>query len=230
MYYFIFYHIPKCGGSSIREFCKNLFINSGYNLENIYIAAKNQGRPNIMSENILNNIKYKLENKKIILSHINTKLYNLLPSKYNITCIRNPITRFFSNFNHFILSNNSNYNLEDLFINNINKFNEIGVYLIYYNSNYFINDNKSYDFIIIFENLNNDLKKLNKNINSKIDINIPHINPGKDNIINKNYFKFNINNKIHNDIVDYLKIKLKKDIDIYNNICINRKLNEYIIK
>lgn len=228
MYDFIFYHIPKCGGSSIREFCKKLFINSDYNIEDIYIAAENHNRPNIMSKDILNNIKNKLENKKIILSHINTNLYNLLPSKYNITCIRNPITRFFSSFNHFILYNNPDYNLEDLFVNDINKFNKINIFNIYYNGQYYIEENK-YNFIIIFENLKEDLKLLNNKINSKIDINIPHIKPCKENVVNKNYFKLNLNNKIHVDIVNYLKIKLKKDIDIYNKICLNRKLDKYII-
>lgn len=228
MYDFIFYHIPKCGGSTIREYCKNIFLKKGYSINDIYIACEEKGLPNLMDENKLKQVSKILENKKVILSHIHTRLYDRLYSKYTITCIRNPITRFISSFNHFILMDNPDANLEDLFLNYRTHLDtKIGV--LYTSTGYF-KTIQAYDFIIIFENLISDLNFLREKIGLQTHINIPHEIPAEKNKSNKNYFKLDMYNPIHIKIVEYLKIKLLEDINIYNEICIMRKLNKLIIE
>ena len=115
---FIFYHIPKCGGSSLREFFKNMFLSLGYDKTQIYIADEDNNHYNLMTSEILKDMHSILKSKKIILSHINHTLSGQLHSKFRVTCLRNPIDRFISSFNHFGLMEDPSANLIDDIIHN----------------------------------------------------------------------------------------------------------------
>jgi hypothetical protein len=106
---FIFYHIEKCAGTSLRHELNNYFsefINSEYifmpELSNIDKSI------NLTHHNIqtIKNIGYKyiqyLYKIKVILCHIscNDTQFHFHP-EFAITCIRNPITRVISHYNFF---------------------------------------------------------------------------------------------------------------------------------
>jgi hypothetical protein len=222
---FIFFHIPKCGGSSIREYFKRIFLNLKYRDHTIYISIEGKKIHNLTDENKLNLMLPKLKKTKILLSHINCNLYEKLNSKFRITCIRNPIDRYISSFNHFELLEDSSKNLIDLFLKK-----KISIFNIYDSDIWLRKNYKDYNYIIIFENLENDLNEINKILKINFKIKIPNINPGIKNVNKKNYFKFNFNKKYHKDIYEFLKKKLQPDILIYNEICKIKGLDYLKIK
>ena len=74
MYDFIFFHIPKCGGSSIRVFCKEMWRKKGCSDSEIYVADEDQGIPNLVTNETLQQASPILSTTKVILSHINLNL------------------------------------------------------------------------------------------------------------------------------------------------------------
>ena len=125
MYDLVFYHIPKCGGTSIRNYIGKIFLKKNYSVDNIYISKVSNGLKDLMSEKDIESMKDVLKNKKVILSHINNKLHMLLKSKINITCIRNPINRLVSSFNHFTLLNDNSKTLTDIYLNDKASFDKL---------------------------------------------------------------------------------------------------------
>ena len=229
---FVFYHIPKCGGTSLRQFFKKLYLTNGFHEEDIYLSCNTTNNIDIMNSDILTTILPVLKKKKIVLAHINHKLYPKLPSKMNITCIRNPIHRFISSFNHFTLQSNPTYNLEQLYLHDRDQFDKLcnNCYGCTSNS-WFRNNISDFNFIIIFENLDADLKYVTNMLKFSTPIDVPHIDPCKKNKLNPNHFKFDMNNSIHKDIYEYIRQRLSKDIAIYNKICVIRGLNDnFLIK
>jgi len=220
---FVFFHIPKCGGSSIREYFKNLFTKLGYK-DKIYVACESKGLKNLMNIEILEEMNDIIKNKKILLSHINCKLYSKFLMKYCITCIRNPINRYISSFNHFILMDNKNKNIIKLF-----RENKLKPGTIYDKNIWFRKDLNDYNYIIIFENMKNDIENIKNTINKNINIEFPYVDPAFKSKKYKNYFKFNFKLSEHVDLYKFLKKELKNDIEIYNTIYINRNLNNLII-
>jgi len=227
---FAFYHIPKCGGSTLREFFKKMLLNKGYKESEIYI-------PDRENNNIMNNADFIkmipiLNDKKVLLAHINNNLYPKINAKFNITCIRNPIHRFISSFNHFNLLDNPKLNLEKLYLNERVLFDTLCINCYSCPSReWFRNNIFDYNYIIIFENLEEDLKQLSSNIfDIQKELDLPHVDPGKINKFNTNFFKLDMTFPLHMEMYQHIKGNLKNDIDLYNKICLFRKLNDKIIK
>jgi len=228
MYDLVFYHIPKCGGTSIRNYIGKIFLKKNYPVDNIYISKVSNGLKDLMSEEDIESMKDVLKNKKVILSHINNKLHMLLKSKINITCIRNPINRLVSSFNHFTLLNDYSKTLTDIYLNDKASFDKFCQNI--YKNKIWMREIYDYDYIIIFENLENDLIEIKNKLQVNDAIPIDHQDPGKMNKTNKNYFKWDFENSTQVDMYEYIKVRLKEDIDKYNKICKIKNLRDLIIK
>ena len=60
---------------------------------------------------------------------------------------------------------------------------------------------------------------------------VPHIDPCKKNKLISNNFKFDMKNRVHRDMFEYIKNRLSKDIEIYNKVCLIRSLSDkFLIK
>jgi hypothetical protein len=97
---FIFYHLVKCAGSSLRLSLYNKFENMYKN--KIYIPSK-YGNINFMKENITNirNTNGYLD-LKVILSHYKYNDFDLsINPKFKITFIRDPVKRVISHYYFF---------------------------------------------------------------------------------------------------------------------------------
>ena len=111
---FIFYHIEKCRGTSLRDSLYYYFINI-YNKKQIFDTNKSSdyriqfNKKNI--DTIKNDNNFDYDNIKIIMSHVRVYdfpyLLNTTPIK--ITIIRNPIDRIISHYYYF---DKANYNCE----------------------------------------------------------------------------------------------------------------------
>ena len=102
---FIFFHIPKCGGSSFREILFEYFLKIYKRRRKIYLSRLFENINLVGDLNKINNhlIKYRLNNVKVILSHCEVKDFpDLINDKvFKFTIIRNPIDRFISHYYFF---------------------------------------------------------------------------------------------------------------------------------
>ena len=104
---FIFTHIPKCGGTSFRQFINETALNSGIKKEAIYIPGFN-GLPNDKNIGQLNEMECQLlkqRDLKILANHskfeAHTAMGISLEKPFYFTLLREPISRFISHYNFF---------------------------------------------------------------------------------------------------------------------------------
>ena len=188
----VFYHIEKCAGSSLRVMLYRYFKHI-FNASEIYVPLDDNIIPNFSRSN-LNDINAFIDIRKIkvILSHTSiTDLYN--PVRIKITCIRNPFERIISHY-YFFDYNTTKKELYDM------EYNELRDYFVLYGSLICkrmgcLDKNKhttiesirdsirSMDFILLVEQLDEDLNILNNelnkiyNVNKKIKSEILNITP-----------------------------------------------------
>lgn len=102
---FIFFHIPKCGGTSFREILFVYFKKIYKRRREIYLSRLFKNFNLVGDFNKINNhlIKYKLNNIKVILSHCKVKDFPALMNDkvFKFTIIRNPIDRLISHYYFF---------------------------------------------------------------------------------------------------------------------------------
>lgn len=123
----IFYHIPKCGGSSLRKMIYDV-IDDEVKRNTLcppYTNVLSNNDVRACTELSINREKTETENLKIILTHI-SYLPDLHP-KLKITVLRNPIDRVISHYYFFEFrdKNSPLYNIEldNLYNNDRNLFN-----------------------------------------------------------------------------------------------------------
>lgn len=215
----VFYHIEKCGGSSIENMLYKYFLNI-YSDKEIYIPKKN------------NNKHYKEEQKtffeenqfKVILSHISfNHPLSIFPEHLSITCIRNPIDRiishyYFFDFDHYKIPLNSLN--EEQIITYINKRLAILFRISGETQNIDIafNNLKKIKIILILEKINDDILKLNKVLNNYFDKTNLEIKINKINITTNKYYSENLQKDI-NSIKQLNFSKLNDEIQLYNYVC-----------
>ncbi len=207
---FIFFHIQKCGGTSLRYILYEYFINI-YEKDKIFIP-ENSGDITLnyfsyLIDKIKENEFFDFPNIKVILSHI---YYNDFPDlnrncKFKFTCVRKPISRIISHYYFFIFPE-TKIEFIDLTFECFESFcleygNQISNILGITNETTIDEIDKrlkEFNYIAILENIDNDLITLNKNLNEFF---------GVDYVLSKLFLNKN-ENKDKNQIKDIEKLYL----------------------
>jgi len=203
----VYAHIPKTGGTSLRNILKK-----HYKIKEDYRKSINQ--------------EFDEKNYDLIVGHFNPSKYQKLYEdnwKF-ITWLREPAQRLYSLYYHYIRHKNEyvicKNNLIEMNLNNKNKtayeviknnmtldefiFSEVKKNdYKYFFSNFKI---ENFFFVGITENYENDLKVLSKKLNKNFDIIYNNTNPNK-----KLLFY-----EIENSFLMEIKKKYNEDYEIYN--------------
>ena len=104
---FHFIHIPKCGGTSFREYLNSASIAGGIQLYNIYLpgfnavkTASNYNQLNIIQKYLFRRKPYKVIGMHASMNVFKTKT-SLSDKPFSYTILREPVTRFLSHYYHF---------------------------------------------------------------------------------------------------------------------------------
>lgn len=191
----VFYHIEKCMGSTLEVALYEYFTNI-YDEKYIYLPIKN----NCSHYNILEKDFFEKNQFSIILSHIsyNEKISNF-DKHLSITCVRNPIKRLISHYYYFDY-NNYNCPMHELSLDEIRKYilNYKKSILMRLSGNIMaletaLSNLKEINCILIFENIEKDIKLLENYLNNKFSCDF-RLNLKNENITtNEFYTKDNIN-------------------------------------
>ncbi len=218
---FIFFHIEKCGGTSLRFSLYNYF-SKIYAKKHIYLPEHNKNKcylPGIIEDVKKNNSFYDFDNLKVILSHIR---YNSFPNltnncKFKFTSIRDPISRVISHYYFFNFPNN-NIHMIDLNQKDFEKFvyghgKHISHCLGIKKINEINKQLKEFTYIAVLENINNDMKNLNYLLN-----NIYNVNYTLDIFVKNASKKYKINIKDKNKLCSLIKKYCHLDYLVYNRV------------
>lgn len=144
---FVFYHIPKCGGSSVRRYIYEWFCKA-WDLQEqqpdgkciydpcwIYFPEEIKKRwppPHDMSdlEQYDHHMKFMdedtIKNIKYILCHIKYDTSSIFlsdnPSRFDFTMIRHPVDRLISHYNHFDTNLYNGKQMDDLKLDELNEY------------------------------------------------------------------------------------------------------------
>ena len=238
---FFFYHIEKCGGTSLRIILLNYFKNFIHN--SLIYFSDNYNNINLLSDDHYIEL-YKiygdniLDNKKFILCHSNLDVEKYyFNNLFSFTVVRNPIDRIISHYYHFDYSNYKvklhelpNDILKRYIIGNGNLMvhrmsNGICLQENYYTDNKLIidaymialNNIKKISYIMILENFNEDIVELNNKLNKYFNVEYK---------FNIQYENINKNKKIYEEDINAINQYLiyLKDVDLYNYIKLYRKI------
>lgn len=223
----VYCHIPKCGGTSLREALRKKFIFSKKEIEadEAYKAVMDERYNQVQllkkSRKFRSEmLKYYLEDgKKYISGHcpINSKIISLYKHEYDfISVLRNPVDRFISHYRYSYMSGNHgniNEGIEDYILTDRAKMNGV-IYSDYFGCN--ADGNKldkaketlnSLSFFGFVENMDSVEKYLNGELG--INIEISHSNVGK----NRNTY---YGGDIPKEIIYEIENICKDDIEIYD--------------
>lgn len=197
----VFYHIEKCMGSSIEECLYEYFTNI-YDEKKIYIPFKNDFK----HYNILEKEFFEKNHFSIILSHISyDEKISDFKNHLSITCVRNPIKRLISHYYYFDY-NNYNCEMHKLSIDELKKYvsNRKKAMLMRLSGNSFdinkaLENLKKFNCILIFENIEKDIKLLEDYLNNKFNCD----------------FKLNLKKENTTTSEHYTKENINKDIEIF---------------
>ena len=193
---FIFIHIPKNSGTEMSKEIKTIYCNS----ELMSLVERDGPNLGIDKMHLYNSVISKFISNEIL-------------HKYVKFCIvRNPYNKMYSAWN-FIKESHGYDNVNDFIKYKVNIDFIYGLEIIpgdarvHYRPQFtFVyddNENKCVDFIIKYENLNNDIKLLN----NKFNLNIPEYGNNK----NIDYLKF-----YNQESINKINILYKKDFELFN--------------
>lgn len=223
----IFIHIEKCMGTSFRHMLF-LYFKNIYKEDEIYIPEFYDTKINVTNKENYYKLDTFPNDFKVLLCHIsyrNKIINDLLKFPYTITCVKDPYKRILSHYYYFEKKKFTDKNFHELdSIEIIKVLNNIGnvmtLRLINEDNNKTIdiqeikNAVNNINCIVICENIEEDLKYLNKILNIKYNKDY------KINIENKNCNIKNYEENIEMDLIylDKYKEYFMNDINVYNYI------------